>query len=86
MQKYANVNQVDVEEYPSTAEIEKRCVSFLGRLWNAPLHSPDEEALGVSTVGSSYVAAFLCRFDSFPISCLRISNSLTDSNSRVCPQ
>ena len=59
MMKYLNVNQVDVEEYPSTAEIEKRCVSILGRLWNAPLHSIDEESLGVSTVGSSYVAFFL---------------------------
>lgn len=60
MMKHFNVNQVDVEEYPSTAEIEKRCVSFLARVWNAPVHSAEEEALGVSTVGSSYVASSAC--------------------------
>lgn len=53
MTKYMNVNQVDVEEYPSTAEIEKRIVSMVGRLFNAPLDSIEQEALGVSTVGSS---------------------------------
>ena len=43
-------NLVDKDEYPQTAEIEKRCVNMLAQLWNA---DPDGNALGTSTVGSS---------------------------------
>ena len=42
-------NMIDKDEYPQTAEIEKRCVNILGELWNAP----DGEVVGTSTVGSS---------------------------------
>ncbi len=43
-------NMIDKDEYPQTAELEKRCVNMLAHLW----HSPDEkEALGCSTLGSS---------------------------------
>lgn len=43
-------NMIDKDEYPQTAELEKRCVSMLSRLWNSP---PHEEAVGCSTIGSS---------------------------------
>jgi glutamate decarboxylase len=43
-------NMIDKDEYPQTAEIEKRCVNMLAHLWNA---SGDEEATGCSTTGSS---------------------------------
>lgn len=46
-------NFIDLEEYSSCGEIEARCVNIVARLFNAPLHSEIEEALGVSTVGSS---------------------------------
>ena len=31
-----NKNMIDKDEYPQTAEIERRCVQMLGDLWNAP--------------------------------------------------
>jgi glutamate decarboxylase len=49
-------NMIDKDEYPQTAEIEKRCVNILARLWNA---SDSQEAVGTSTLGSSE-AAMLC--------------------------
>ena len=46
-------NMIDKDEYPRTAELERRCVEMLSRLW----HSPDaEEATGTSTTGSSEAA------------------------------
>jgi len=41
-------NLIDKDEYPQTAEIERRCVNLLADLWNAP-----GEAMGCSTIGSS---------------------------------
>ncbi|KAL8871394.1 MAG: hypothetical protein Q9174_002761 [Haloplaca sp. 1 TL-2023] len=46
-------NFIDYEEYPQTAEIQNRCVSMIARMFNAPTHSEDENAMGTSTVGSS---------------------------------
>lgn len=46
-------NLVDKDEYPQTAEIEKRCVHILADLWNTP-HSAN--ATGTSTSGSSEAA------------------------------
>ena len=43
-------NMIDKDEYPQTAEIEKRCVNILSRLWNSP---EKDEAIGCSTIGSS---------------------------------
>lgn len=48
---FPNVMQ-DVEEYKSLGEIESRCVNIVSRLFNAPTNG-DQNALGVSTVGSS---------------------------------
>lgn len=42
-------NMIDKDEYPRTAEIEKRCVNILADLWNAP----EGEHIGTSTTGSS---------------------------------
>ncbi len=43
-------NMIDKDEYPQTAEIERRCVSIVADLFNAPV---DGDAIGVSTIGSS---------------------------------
>ena len=42
-------NMIDKDEYPQTAEIEKRCVNILADLW----HAPGGEGVGTSTIGSS---------------------------------
>jgi glutamate decarboxylase len=45
-----NKNMIDKDEYPQTAEIERRCVHMLADLW----HAPDAiNTLGTSAVGSS---------------------------------
>ncbi|HEY1596121.1 MAG TPA: glutamate decarboxylase [Thermoleophilaceae bacterium] len=49
----ADKNMVDKDEYPQTAEIEKRCVNMLAHLWHAPGAGP---ATGTSTTGSSEAA------------------------------
>jgi glutamate decarboxylase len=46
-------NLVDKDEYPQTAELERRCVNILAELWHA--HSGDQ-ATGTSTTGSSEAA------------------------------
>jgi glutamate decarboxylase len=43
-------NMIDKDEYPQTAELERRCVAMLADLWHAP--QPDA-ATGCSTTGSS---------------------------------
>jgi len=43
-------NMIDKDEYPQTAELERRCVNILSNLWNAPHGSA---ATGCSTTGSS---------------------------------
>ncbi|MGW6020978.1 glutamate decarboxylase [Streptomyces sp. NPDC055099] len=43
-------NMVDKDEYPHTAELERRCVAMLADLWNAP---DPAGAVGCSTTGSS---------------------------------
>ncbi len=43
-------NMIDKDEYPQTAELERRCVSILANLWHAP---DPERAIGCSTTGSS---------------------------------
>jgi glutamate decarboxylase len=46
-------NMIDKDEYPQTAELEKRCVTMLASLWHAP---DSAEATGCSTTGSSEAA------------------------------
>ena len=43
-------NMIDKDEYPQTAEIERRCVNMVAHLFNAP---EDGDAIGASTIGSS---------------------------------
>jgi glutamate decarboxylase len=43
-------NMIDKDEYPQTAELERRCVSILGDLWHAP---DPHHVMGCSTTGSS---------------------------------
>ncbi|MGW4239585.1 glutamate decarboxylase [Streptomyces sp. NPDC004749] len=43
-------NMIDKDEYPRTAELERRCVAMLADLWNAP---DPAAAIGCSTTGSS---------------------------------
>ncbi|KDQ68019.1 glutamate decarboxylase [Streptomyces halstedii] len=43
-------NMIDKDEYPRTAELERRCVAMLADLWNAP---DPQTAVGCSTTGSS---------------------------------
>jgi glutamate decarboxylase len=43
-------NLIDKDEYPQTAELERRCVNILANLWHA---SAAEQATGCSTTGSS---------------------------------
>lgn len=49
-------NIIDKDEYPQSAEIERRCVNILANLWNAPSHAGGAEAMGCSTTGSSEAA------------------------------
>ncbi len=53
MAETADKNMIDKDEYPQTAEIERRCVNIIGRLWNAP---GEGDATGTSTTGSSEAA------------------------------
>src|SRR6478672_10531100 len=46
----ADKNMIDKDEYPQTAELERRCVNILASLWNAPAEG---DAVGCSTTGSS---------------------------------
>src|SRR3954463_13631569 len=48
MAECADKNVIDKDEYPQTAELERRCVNMLGDLWNMPA-----DPVGCSTLGSS---------------------------------
>ena len=43
-------NMIDKDEYPQTAELERRCVNILADLWHAP---DPADLMGCSTTGSS---------------------------------
>src|SRR6266702_4368160 len=45
-----NKNMIDRDEYPQTAEIERRCVHMMADLWNAP---DSANTVGASAIGSS---------------------------------
>jgi glutamate decarboxylase len=50
MAECVDKNMIDKDEYPKTAELERRCVAILADLWHAPAA---EQATGCSTTGSS---------------------------------
>ncbi|AIY00711.1 glutamate decarboxylase [Arthrobacter sp. PAMC 25486] len=49
-------NIIDKDEYPQSAEIERRCVNILANLWHAPEPTGEADAVGCSTTGSSEAA------------------------------
>ncbi len=53
MDECLDKNMIDKDEYPQTAELERRCVEMIARLWSAPHDAP---AVGCSTTGSSEAA------------------------------
>ncbi|WP_042409843.1 glutamate decarboxylase [Streptacidiphilus carbonis] len=50
MAESVDKNMIDKDEYPQTAELERRCVAMLADLWNAP---DPAGVVGCSTTGSS---------------------------------
>lgn len=50
MNECVDKNMIDKDEYPQTAELERRCVNILADLWHAPNL---DDVLGCSTTGSS---------------------------------
>ncbi|MCL2731280.1 MAG: glutamate decarboxylase [Actinomycetia bacterium] len=50
MTECVDKNMIDKDEYPRTAELERRCVAILSDLWNAP---DPAKTVGCSTTGSS---------------------------------
>ncbi|HEY2273382.1 MAG TPA: glutamate decarboxylase [Jatrophihabitantaceae bacterium] len=53
MDECVDKNMIDKDEYPQTAELERRCIAILADLW----HAPDcDDAVGCSTTGSSEAA------------------------------
>jgi glutamate decarboxylase len=50
MSECRDKNMIDKDEYPRTAELERRCVAMLADLWNAP---DPTSTVGCSTTGSS---------------------------------
>ncbi len=50
MAECTDKNMIDKDEYPQTAELERRCVHMLAHLWHAPATGA---AVGCSTTGSS---------------------------------
>jgi glutamate decarboxylase len=50
MELSINKNMIDRDEYPQTAEIERRCVHMMADLWNAPRSA---NSVGTSAIGSS---------------------------------
>jgi len=53
MNECIDKNMIDKDEYPQTAEIERRCVAMLADLWNSP---DAANTMGTSTTGSSDAA------------------------------
>ncbi|HID72962.1 TPA: glutamate decarboxylase, partial [Candidatus Micrarchaeota archaeon] len=52
-----NKNYIDHDEYPQTAEVEKRIINMLARLFNAP---EAKSFVGANTVGSSEAILLAC--------------------------
>ncbi len=79
-------NMIDKDEYPQTAELERRCVAMLAELWNSP---NAEAATGCSTTGSSEACmlaglALLRRFATRVDDRTRRPNLVMGANVQVC--
>jgi glutamate decarboxylase len=55
MAETVDKNMIDKDEYPQTAEIERRCVNMIGNLWHAEADAAGN-VTGTSTTGSSEAA------------------------------
>lgn len=53
MDRCIGKNMIDKDEYPATAELERRCVQMIADLWNSP---DAKNTAGCSTTGSSEAA------------------------------
>ena len=53
MDKCITKNLIDKDEYPQTAELERRCVNMIADLWNSPAAT---NTIGTATIGSSEAA------------------------------
>ncbi|WP_104087842.1 glutamate decarboxylase [Arthrobacter sp. GMC3] len=56
IQESLEKNIIDKDEYPQSAEIERRCVNILANLWHASTPAGGADAVGCSTTGSSEAA------------------------------
>ncbi|MCW2849914.1 MAG: glutamate decarboxylase [Marmoricola sp.] len=86
MAECVDKNMIDKDEYPQTAELERRCISMLADLWHAP---DPEDAAGCSTTGSSEACmlaglALLRRWRSRVEDRTRRPNLVMGANVQVC--
>jgi glutamate decarboxylase len=86
MAECVDKNMIDKDEYPQTAELERRCGSMLAELWHAP--HPDD-ATGCSTTGSSEACmlaglALLKRWSARVGDRTRRPNLVMGANVQVC--
>jgi glutamate decarboxylase len=87
MAESVDKNMIDKDEYPHTAEIERRCVSILADLWHAPAA---DSATGCSTTGSSEACmlaglAMKRRWEAKqPVDTARKPNLVMGANVQVC--
>jgi glutamate decarboxylase len=82
-------NMIDKDEYPQTAELERRCVNILAHLWHAPSSVRDGAATGCSTTGSSEACmlgglALLWRWRARRDSAAARPNLVMGTNVQVC--
>ncbi|MEO7131512.1 MAG: glutamate decarboxylase [Dermatophilaceae bacterium] len=86
MAECVDKNIIDKDEYPQTAELERRCVAMLAQLW----HAPDlESATGCSTTGSSEAGmlaglALKRRWRARVADPSRVPNLVMGANVQVC--
>jgi glutamate decarboxylase len=86
MDDCADKNMIDKDEYPQTAELERRCVSILANLWHAPASA---SPTGCSTTGSSEACmlagmALKRRWAAQPGRAGRTPNMVMGANVQVC--
>ena len=82
-------NMIDKDEYPQTAELERRCVNILAHLWKAPSPAHGGAATGSSTTGSSEACmlgglALLWRWRARQDSSAARPNLVMGANVQVC--
>jgi glutamate decarboxylase len=93
MAECSSKNMIDKDEYPQTAELERRCVNILAHLWHAPAAANSDgsagSATGCSTTGSSEACmlgglALLWRWRARTNSAGGTPNLVMGANVQVC--